>query len=235
VNVDPAFVNAAGRDYRLSPGSAIIDAGDSTAIGADTLSDVSGLARLVNDLLTPDTGVPDAAGAVVDLGAFEFFETALTAISLLDHNGAELGLNLSNNIEPRAGGVRKILLATGATVANVNATVTCANTVYAGAATVSATSNEVTLTFAPPLPDEDCCAIQLAGDLVGTLTVRTLHGDIDRNGRVTTGDASIVRFFFGQTAATAGPQYDVNQDGIITPDDFGSIMPLFNHVAPTCP
>lgn len=70
IDLDPRFVDAANRDYRLSDGSLCIDAGDSGAIAGTLAADMTGRPRRVDDPLTPDTGRGPAP--VVDLGAIEY-------------------------------------------------------------------------------------------------------------------------------------------------------------------
>ena len=83
IDADPLFVDPDGpdddpstyedNDYRLSAGSPCIDAGDSTAVPAGITTDLAGRQRFVDDLLTPDTGIPGASGTpVVDMGPFEY-------------------------------------------------------------------------------------------------------------------------------------------------------------------
>jgi hypothetical protein len=91
---DPMFVNPLGRDgvpgtldddLRLHAGSPCIDAGSNLALPADSHDidddgnvteplplDFAGGLRVVNDPRTRNTGVPPSAGAIVDMGAFEF-------------------------------------------------------------------------------------------------------------------------------------------------------------------
>ena len=90
---DPVFVDADGPDnsygtvdddVRLSPGSPAIDAGDSTAVPADSADldddgdtseqtplDLDGNLRFIDDPDTDDTGV--SGSAVVDMGPYEYF------------------------------------------------------------------------------------------------------------------------------------------------------------------
>lgn len=68
LGADPLFVDPTHDDFRLSPGSPAIDAGDSTAdIGA---TDLDSEVRRVEDVATPDTGIGGVP--VVDIGAYEF-------------------------------------------------------------------------------------------------------------------------------------------------------------------
>ncbi|MEZ6242532.1 MAG: right-handed parallel beta-helix repeat-containing protein [Phycisphaerales bacterium] len=80
-DADPLFVDLDGPDdmpgtpdddVRLTPGSPAIDAGDSTVPSSVLHTDIYGAPRYVDDPDTADTGVPDGANAVVDLGAAEY-------------------------------------------------------------------------------------------------------------------------------------------------------------------
>lgn len=68
--VDPQFVNAGAGDFRLSPSSPAIDAGN-TALYAGPFSDLAGNPRGVDDPNSTDTGV-SIDGPVIDRGCFEF-------------------------------------------------------------------------------------------------------------------------------------------------------------------
>jgi hypothetical protein len=93
----------------------------------------------------------------------------------------------------------------------------------------------VRVEFSEALPDQDCCEISLTGDAIDSFSVRTLAGDIDRNGSVTTGDASIIKPHFGETAAVAGAEFDFDVSGTVTTSDFSVVKPLFGNTAPACP
>ncbi len=75
---DPRFKDAADGNYRLRYMSAMIDAADGAAAPA---TDYWGAPRY-DDPRTPNTGVPTPGGAYADMGAFEFVETADSAIDL---------------------------------------------------------------------------------------------------------------------------------------------------------
>jgi hypothetical protein len=59
-------------DLHLSTGSSLIDAGDSSAVPIGLTGDIAGAGRIADDPATPNTGVADALGHVVDIGAYEF-------------------------------------------------------------------------------------------------------------------------------------------------------------------
>jgi parallel beta-helix repeat protein/predicted outer membrane repeat protein len=95
INVDPCFVDADGADdtagteddnLRLLADSNCIDAGDNTAVPADTTDldgdanttepvpyDLDGNPRFIDDLCTADTG--NGTAPVVDMGAYEFLRS----------------------------------------------------------------------------------------------------------------------------------------------------------------
>lgn len=111
IESDPLFADPDGpdndpnlwqdNDYRLSAGSPCIDAGDDTAVPADSADldgdgntseraprDLDGFRRFVDDLNTTDTGYddPPAYPEVVDMGAYEYADCNL--------NGVQDGLEL---------------------------------------------------------------------------------------------------------------------------------------------
>ncbi|MCL2710847.1 MAG: carboxypeptidase regulatory-like domain-containing protein, partial [Planctomycetaceae bacterium] len=77
--VDPMFYDAANGDYRLRPGSPLIDAGDATRAAA---TDFTGAPRVNDPYITNKKGVPNADGNYVDMGVYEFVDYALSSIDL---------------------------------------------------------------------------------------------------------------------------------------------------------
>ena len=72
IDADPMFVDAVGGDFTLAAGSPCIDAGDgSLPILVEVAVDLAGAQRIVDDPAVIDSGIPDAAGAVIDMGPLE--------------------------------------------------------------------------------------------------------------------------------------------------------------------
>ena len=70
IDADPLFIHPDNGDYRLSPGSPCIDAGDNTAVPRDITTDLDGNPRFVDDADTKDTG--NGRRPIVDMGAYEY-------------------------------------------------------------------------------------------------------------------------------------------------------------------
>ncbi|MFQ5490231.1 MAG: PQQ-dependent sugar dehydrogenase [Phycisphaerae bacterium] len=160
----------------------------------------------------------------------------VSAASALDHGGTELFLDLLvSNVEPRVSGVRKLVLGLDEPVNAVLASVSCVNNVFGGVVTTAASGTEVVVDLSAPLANEDCCTFRLTGDMQDAVQVRPLRGDISRDGAVTTGDASIIRFWFNGDPAVAGAEFDLDDNGLITTGDFSQVRFDFNKTAPVCP
>ena len=71
--------------------------------------------------------------------------------------------------------------------------------------------------------------------VVGARFARTLAGDIDRSGQVSTADASIIKPKFGQTPTALTAEFDFDVSGQISTSDFSQVKPKFGHIAPECP
>ena len=119
IDLDPAFADGPGANYRVAAGSPCIDAGNNAAIPAGVVTDLDGLARFVDDPSTPDTGLGTAP--LIDMGAFEFGGTmpiaeivpygcgvnppgSLTVVSGLPQIGTTVVLGLDNPLGTQAPG-----------------------------------------------------------------------------------------------------------------------------------
>lgn len=94
INSTPLFQNSAGGDYRLGAGSPGIDAGNNAGFVAGTTTDVRGLARFVDDLAVPDSGV--GAPPLTDMGAYERQECRADVNGDGQINFGDLNVVLSN-------------------------------------------------------------------------------------------------------------------------------------------
>ncbi|MEL6712988.1 MAG: right-handed parallel beta-helix repeat-containing protein [Planctomycetota bacterium] len=103
LNVAPVFVDAPAGDYRLTPGSPGIDAGDSGDFLYLWNRDLSGKARFVDDPATVDTGEGSGyedAYPVVDMGAFELAGDTVgapTCVSVANSGGRRAHLSGSGS------------------------------------------------------------------------------------------------------------------------------------------
>jgi len=115
---DPMFKDADGPDniigteddnLELAAGSPCIDAGDNNSVPADmadldgdgdtsepTPFDLEGNPRLFDDPITADTGYPPWADAIVDIGAYEFYDH-LVAHWKLNEKGGTMAWDSSGN------------------------------------------------------------------------------------------------------------------------------------------
>ncbi len=170
-------------------------------------------------------GTPDECQAAI----------AVSTSSHAMHGGSEFALDLTeNNIEPRVGGVTELAFELSKQVESVDAEVSCAVNGYQAVLTVAAVGSTVTVEFAEPLPDQDCCTITLSGDAVDEFVIRTLQGDLNRDGVVSTGDASRIKARFGNELSQSNISYDFNQDGAIDAVDQTSVIVRFGRTAAVC-
>ena len=71
INTEPLFVEPAVGDYHLLPGSPCIDAGDNTAVPADT-TDLDGDGNTTEPIPWDLDGYPRIVGDWIDMGAYEY-------------------------------------------------------------------------------------------------------------------------------------------------------------------
>jgi hypothetical protein len=79
IDADPVFVDPDSGDFRSSPDSPCIDAGDNTAVPQDIDTDLDGNPRFLEIPETPDTGYGDLP--IVDMGAYESLGGGCLAIT----------------------------------------------------------------------------------------------------------------------------------------------------------
>jgi len=170
------------------------------------------------------------------------------ALGLGDQAFAETWDSHGDNVEPRLGGISRLMLdmtqtMNPATVVGGNVQVTCLSG-YAGTVTASLSgTSTVVVDFSPSLPDQDCCEIGLAGmasaagdPVPDKWYVAGLEGDVLQDGLVNTLDYSAIKPRFGQSAVAANARYDLFTDGIINSVDASAVKPRFAHTLPgDCP
>ena len=146
-----------------------------------------------------------------------------------------LDMGISGGVEPRIGGISKLEIDLDKTLGfEGGVTVDCTPTAWAGAVTVTGPVNDtVTLEFAPVLPDQAYCTIEL--DCGAEVCVRMCEGDMNRSGTTDTTDASNAKLRFGQTATNANCEWDYDRSGEINTTDAASVKLRFGKQAPDCP
>ena len=141
-----------------------------------------------------------------------------------------------DNVDPRAGSVRKLVFEVNAPVTDVQASVDCANYTYSGTATETVEGGTtVTVDLDPVLPLNDCCTITLSGDVEDERSVATLMGDVNTDMDVTALDYSFVKLRLGQPIDESTARADVNADGDITSLDYSSIKLNLGANLVSCP
>lgn len=191
--------------------------------------------------------------ALVITGALAGAGPSIEALrSCLTHGAAGefcLNLDADNSIEPRQLGVTKIELELSedlapATVTAAAVEVNCAQAgTYSGHITASPDgARGLIVAFAPALPDQDCCTIAMPGittargaSVTARAKVRTLRGDVDRNGLASMADASQIKPKYGKPTGAANFIFDFNASGRVGYDDFAAVIPTFGDTAPACP
>ena len=156
-----------------------------------------------------------------------------------EHDGFHCLLDLTtNNIEPRGCGIQtlNVTFPEDLSGASVDASVQCWDEDYTGSMTVGPpVGSLVTLHFDPQLPDQTCCRITFSGDASGSVEVRSLIGDINRNNLVEIGDRESVKNQICRPITCQNLTKDQNCNGIIEVGDMDSITNKIGHTAPDCP
>jgi hypothetical protein len=218
--------------------SLCVDRGNNNELPSDKL-DLDGDGNITEAVPFDLDGNDRISNGTVDMGAYEYEGAVVEEAWSCKTCGAggEFCLPLSDNkIEPRKPGVSRLEFVLSRPAGPVSAAVSCLESPgYQTQITVSGEGTDlIAVEFDPPLPDQDCCTITLTGDVEGRFQVRTLAGDINRDGRVTTGDMSIIKPHFREHTDEENFLYDFNCDGVITTADYSMIKPLLQHIAPGC-
>ncbi|MCP4245580.1 MAG: hypothetical protein GY778_00885, partial [bacterium] len=109
--------------------------------------------------------------------------------------------------------------------------------------TLDPTGSILTIDLDPPLGDQDCYAIGLAGmtsteggDILNpTFTVRTLVGDVNRTGRVNATDKNLIKGKIGTPLSADDFLFDVNLSGRINATDKNLVKGWIGHTVAECP
>ena len=108
-----------------------------------------------------------------------------------------------------------------------------AGDVSANVSYVETSGDRVTVLFAPALPDQDACTVEL--DCWASVCVRSCEGDLNCNGATTVSDSLEAKIRFGQTVTDANCEWDFDLSGSITTSDALQVKVRFGNAAPVCP
>jgi hypothetical protein len=86
-----------------------------------------------------------------------------------------------------------------------------------------------------PLPDQTCCTIVFGGSGFGVRKIRSLAGDVGRDGEVTVSDKALIKPKIGEPLDSDNFYLDVNCDGEIKVSDMALVKPKIGNTAPECP
>lgn len=166
-----------------------------------------------------------------------------SAASCADQGGNDYCLALAltgpPTIEPRLSGVTRLVLQTADSVdaeTVTTATVTCSVSPYNGGNITVTSDGTATVTVdLDALPDMDCCTIDFAGGITGSLRVRLLVGDVNVDGAVSSSDLASISQRLGMVVDGSNFLFDVNGDGSISAADDALAGQRTGRVGTVCP
>ena len=236
-------------NLRLRNGSPCIDAGDNSAVPAGIVTDIDNQARFADDPATADTGL--GTPPIVDMGAYEYQASLaiLSATSVKTHAAAgELPINIlaPGAVEPRRGGPTRLVITFNGSTQPQDGTLDAGDevTVSSGAITALSISGAQLIVDLSGVADAVCLTINLQGIsrvsdgtilAPTTLKVRTLMGDVNKDGVVNLADLRVVRDNQNQTATIENVLADVTMDGKLDLADMVAIRNNMNRRLAACP
>ncbi len=225
--------------------------------GVYTISLQSGFANVITlGEVGPTVYATEAAGTVSTVDLIITVAASgvdiTNVVSLSDHGGSILPLDIfsGNDVEPRATAFTELEIIFNGTMDPL--TTIAANVSITGASSgpfgglvstsLDAGQTVLTITLDARVADVDCHTISLAGMQSSggggvtnpSFSLTALQGDIDRNGIVSTGDASIIKPHFGEAVDASNLQFDHDSNGVISTGDASIVKPLFGNAAGGC-
>jgi hypothetical protein len=257
-NIDnnPAFVDPDGPDnidttaddnFRLSPGSPCIDAGNNECVPAGLTGDLDENPRFIDDPDTdPDTG--NGSPPIVDMGAYEYqvAPQLVDAYSCKTH-GAAGDFNIELPLEPapgeagiesRSNGPTKVVLCFTEAIVGGQVSLSCGTL-----GNVTIIGNCMTIEMSN-VSNQCCLCITITGiedlqgyplDGVNEVYIAVLRSDVNGDHVVNVADLGLVKSELFQPVTGDNFTCDINDDGIINAADLALVkFDLFTSLG-TCP
>jgi len=143
---------------------------------------------------------------------------------------------VADAIEPRLGDLDTVEFEMDHCISEVVVAVSCAETTYSGTITPGPDGTSTfTVTFNPPLPDNDACKISLNAPVFEAVCLKKLEADVDQSGLVNSVDASTIKPYWGDDVDAQTFIYDVTNDGIINSVDSAAVQPRYSNTVGDCP